>query len=175
MNTALEISMKRLLVDLWGAAAPGRLLRGEEQTLLATWTTKTAMMLQALRPQNRTASLEQHQALRLRLEPPTGVKVWLGQFGAPGSLGGWHLAGRDHLSLALPKPSKITYGLTTFVFHTLLLQVETLPNIDLQVWRPRLPTIWPITPLLSWPPSSSIDEEQLGPIHRRANYPIRRP
>lgn len=161
----LETAAQPLLTGLWEDTDARRVLTGDEQKVLARWATKTAMMLQALRPENRVATPEQHQELRVREEPPAGAIVWIAHFDPP-TLGGYHFPGVDKPSPAVPTPTEITYGLTTLVVHNVLLQVEMTNEIVVDrapVWqRAPFPRIWPVTSDLAWPPSPTVPAADLG-------------
>lgn len=141
------------------------------QRTLASWATKTAMVMWFTSDGPNGFIKQQRRALREALLPPPGTQVWCGRYDGTE----WRLtfhqyyrpvnkhdAGREG-----PQPVALLQT-TTFVMNHLLFFVfssstghDVSPGFDTTNGRRHLTRIWPQRrPLAFWPPAETLDDGQ---------------
>ena len=159
------------------------------QRTIATWATKTALMLDRalLNPRIEArlyAQLYQHG------EPPDEFHVWLGSYGLAPDSNQWRAAWADHKTLDATAPSgSLRAVLTTFTVGHVMLQVGSYVREDRQPSdefdRPPLPLpdgrslaaseitvqVWPPSDAsCGWPPPNALDATGLDLFARHFPY-----
>jgi hypothetical protein len=167
--------------DLEGAARPllAPMIRGEPtsvgvsvQQVVATWATKTAMMLCYTTTPPRARPAKQRRWLYEKRTPPPGAVVWLAHYRGTG----WGLRSQTHeLDLTVvSRPEDTRAGeVSTFTIGALALQVFQVDDIDTQVVQvaidpaaqPFVLRIWPRSDgPRTWPPPSPLGDADLVPF-----------
>ena len=138
-------------------------LNTADQTTLAAWTVKSAMVFEALRGQpSWFYADEDRQSLRSTLAIPPRTRVWLAKCLA---LPGIYCNATDHTDSAHPTPDETRVYVTTLAFGTVALQAFTakvpasIPesvrievNVHPGPWEQGTLSPWPIsTESLAWP------------------------
>ncbi len=149
-----------------------------QQSLIATWGMKTAMVFQCMGVSREWFySKAEREHLRSRLSLPANTVVWLGRYE------------RSDISLCEARrlhgpvgvdPTVLRDGyVTTLAVGRLVMQILTLrltpaqrgPRRDLQArpsrWDQALIQIWPATRLIYWPPTLSLNEPTLASLNER--------
>jgi hypothetical protein len=135
-----------------------------QQTLLATWTMKTAMVLDSTNTRDRSAFYAKSECENLRLSStiPDGTKVWIGR--SP-FRGGLH-AGGANVGIVIPDGTEIgNVNVATLIVGHLALQVRTVHALPAYKdsankvapkpgpWNDLLVQAWPANSLdVTWPP-----------------------
>jgi hypothetical protein len=177
---ALEAGVQPVLTDLMSGRHRG-VISAEKQRLLARWAVKTAGMLQRVRPDGAVMLSSQYRSLRAGEEPPPCTAVRLARFGGEPGLRAMHtpLVRRELWSPRHGTREERNASVTAMLFHDVLLSVYVYAGSDgaganmddakafsLQRFRPVGGTypIWPVTPLLEWPPREVISDAQLPDV-----------
>jgi len=166
--------VERLLDD------PRVTLNTTNQTTLAAWTVKSAMVFEALRGHpNWFYADEDRRALRSTLAIPPRTHVWLAKCLA---LPGIYCNATDHTESAHPTPDETRMYVTTLAFGTVALQAVTakvpgsIPesvriefNVHPGPWEQGTLSLWPVdTESLAWPPPLDlVGEPGLRALHTR--------
>ncbi|MGI0134791.1 MAG: hypothetical protein ACREBW_07540, partial [Candidatus Micrarchaeaceae archaeon] len=169
--SALEAAASKLIGSLSQDIAMW--LNVEDQSIIARWSVKTSMVLEAL---DRKAYAKhghaqgQREAIRLGASLPANTQIWLGRYTRTG-LGAFG----DRFDLNVPKIPVVCNGrIASFIIGHMLIQVVSLNvpreyegvNITLKTrtgpWGQSLIQIWPSRTKLYWPPALSFSVD--GPL-----------
>lgn len=163
----LEVATKPLLLALFQRGA--RQLTAQDQETLATWSIKTALMIQALRPHTRVVFPDQCKDLYEYRKPPLGSTVWLAHYDGPWALAAWPVTMRVSQTKIPFRPTIVQANacMTTLLFGNVLLRVwllrDHVHSDETGKWSgPCWPTIWPTTDSLRWRADGSIHADQLN-------------
>ena len=139
-------------------------LDAQQQTTLALWSIKTAMVVEAVKSgDNRYFSQPERNGLRLDRAIPSHTTMWLGRY-ARSSIGAY---GTDFGFIIAEGPVPSVGSGTTIIVGHLAVQVLALRIPDefsesrisissrLGQWEKLLVQIWPVQERIEWPPELS--------------------
>jgi len=145
-----------------------------EQTIIATWVTKTAMVLDSIRKPKRFYERPECENLRITSAIPKETKIWIG-----GYIGNGLHAGDSNYRIQI-KGLDVGMGIsTTFLLGHFVAQISTvriLPeynNRTVEVfphsaWNKSIFRIWPTkTNSFMWPPQIPFSTNSLAYFHYR--------
>lgn len=169
MARTFESDAAPILKEL--VAGQRRVVRPDEQTLLASWAYKTALMLECVKVERSRVSSHELERFRETGEPPSTCSMVLAS-ALTGSLAYHRAIEADDPNQVWPLPRRI-YGFLLVVrgvvFHTigeLRPDAEISPHSLLSGWGTSLRSVWPEqTVPLPWPIEPVLrptDVESLG-------------
>ena len=166
--SVLENDAKPLIVDMWHQP---RTLDLTEQRLLATWATKTAIVLDAIEP--RLIPRHFGHELRVSRRPASGVWVWATMIaGGPPNLSAWlrplRLAAKGQPTPEDPNGLCVTFTLHRIAFQVVFAFYRGQFDVPLRYdCASMLTPLWPPDGGLKDWPCGGFDEEALQDVAER--------
>jgi hypothetical protein len=163
--SALESAVKGLLAPMISDRSLRTVLSSDHQTLLATWASKSAMVLEHASPRaKKIYTFDQRHYLKENRRPPRGIAVCLASYN-----------GTRRLHSTLKNLSAATgdrVQTTTVAIDRIILQVTAGPwptdrphrviSGEQRRWEASVVDIWPIQRReVAWPPLQRITDEDL--------------
>ena len=154
-------------------------LSRDDQSIVARWVIKTAMVFEYLRPREQSKFYRgsEREALRTQSQIPIRTEVWIGRYGGRITPGVW---GYDVSISATNVPVK--GFVTTFTVGCLALQIlsirydsdaRAIVHLKPGPWMLSTREIWPSSRIVSWPPQLSFYDDgdmSLERFHRRWSF-----
>lgn len=161
--SALESRARPLLTPMMRGER--RQLTSADQKSIATWATKTAMLIEITDTDPTVRDVDRH-ALRKTQAPPAHTLIWLARYGYPRDAETMRIArvAGSHLEIRLRgehdqvRAYVGTYRLGNLVFQVVLSPAH-LPFVEGRSDGPFSCIIWPPSELQEWPPAMSLNGE----------------
>lgn len=163
--SALESDIKGFLAEMISDASFHTVLSSDQQTLLATWATKSAMVLEHASPRaKKIYTFEQRNYLKENRRPPSGIAVCVASYNGTRRL---------HSTLKnLRAETAERVQTATVAVDNVIVQVTTGPwptdrphrviSGEQSRWDSYVVDIWPIQQReVAWPPAQRVTDEDL--------------